>query len=164
MVPQTRTSLRRDRTPNRKYIENNLYEIHKRLKQNENKVILKNNSVRKLPKSSENDSSSKIIKKKKKKNVKHVSNGFKLAPPKSNFKLAPPNFITNIQRAQKSADLQRAKNQNPELDSNQNIVDQLIFPRRKESYSFPAKKNDRRKLNMSSNVLSALGLVPSEKM
>lgn len=156
MVPQTRTHLRRDRTPNRKYIENNLYEIHKRLKQNENKVISKKNSADKSPKNSENDISPKFSKNK---NVKNVPNGFS----KLNFKLAPPNFITNIQRAQKSANFQRAQNQNLELDSNLNIVDQLIFPKRKENFSFPAKKNDKRKLKMCSNVLSALGLVPSSK-
>lgn len=151
MIPQTRTHLRRDRTPNRKYIENNLYEIHKRLKLNENKPIAKTNNVVKPPKRPENEP--KLTKKLRK--VKSETNGY------LNLKLAPANFITK-QRAQKSVDYQRAQ-KILELDSNQNIVDQLKlqdFAKIKGKFGFSVKKNDKKKLRMASDVLYALGLVP----
>uniref|UniRef100_A0A8D9ANY2 Uncharacterized protein n=1 Tax=Cacopsylla melanoneura TaxID=428564 RepID=A0A8D9ANY2_9HEMI len=142
MIPQPRIHLRRDRTPNRKYIENNLYEIRKRLKQNENtKTNGVNKTIKTLKSSEKSSSSSKKL---------TSSNG------RANFKLAPVDFITNLQRAHES--FQRAQNQI--LDSNQNIVDQLKVHKSSEKDCISAQENDKIKLKMSSNVLSAVGLVP----
>lgn len=151
MIPLSRVHLKRERTPNRKYTENNLYEIHKRLKQNENKAIPSKNGVVKPSKPTENcENGSKSDEK-----LKILTNG-RRSNDFLNLKLAQRHFITNLQRAHKN--FQRA--QNPDLDSNQNIVDQLKVPKSEEKVDFLPVENAKSSVKMSGNVLSAVGLVP----